>query len=156
MENACDLAQRLRSVGIDVVLADVVDTGTIGIYRQRLPDLVVVTLRLPLAAARRRASSRPVYLTAQEFEDLHAAAQNDDLRADAVLDVEDLAPDEQTTAVMQDGTHEPAPFGNQTVYRAGSTLIKAPTNSWSRQRTTLHRARSIFEASSPEDRDGRG
>lgn len=74
MENACDLAQRLRSVGIDVVLADVVDTGTIGIYRQRLPGLVVVTLRLPLTAARRRVSSRPVYLTARKFEDLHAAA----------------------------------------------------------------------------------
>ena len=101
VENACDLTQRLHFVGVDVVLADVVSAETLGIYRERLPSLVIVKLRLPLAAARRRASSRPLYLTDQEFEDLHAADGSTDLRVDAVLDVEHLTPDEQTRALMQ-------------------------------------------------------
>ena len=102
VENACDLAERLRSIGIDVVIADVVDADTLVIYRQRLPELVVVALRLPLIAARRRASARPVHLTDQEFDDLHAAAQQDQLPVDVVLDVEHLTPREQMTAVMQE------------------------------------------------------
>jgi hypothetical protein len=32
VENACDIALRLQSVGIDVVLADVVNADTINIY----------------------------------------------------------------------------------------------------------------------------
>ena len=101
VENACDLAQRLCSIGIDVVLADVVDAETLGIYRRRLPNLVVVRLDLSLTAARSRAASRLVYLSDQEFEDLHAAATQEDLRADAVVRVEDMQPDEQALAVTQ-------------------------------------------------------
>ena len=103
VENACDLVRRLRSVGIDVVVADVVDLETLDIYRRRLPTLVVVNLRLSLIAARLRAASRPVHLTDREFDDLHAAAQQD-LPVDVVLDVERLTPPEQVTAVMQEWT----------------------------------------------------
>jgi predicted kinase len=101
VENACDLTRRLHSVGIDVVLADVVNAATISIYRRRLPGLVIVKLRLPLAAARHRAASRPVHLTDQEFEDLYAAGEATDLAIDALVDVEQLAPDEQAGAVMR-------------------------------------------------------
>lgn len=101
VENACDLTQRLHFVGVDVVLADVVNADTLSIYRQRLPDLVIVKLRLPPAAARRRASSRPVHLTDQEFEDLHAADERTDPLVDAIVDVEHLTLEAQTTALMQ-------------------------------------------------------
>jgi hypothetical protein len=101
VENACDLTLRWRSVGIDVVVADVVNADTLAIYRRRLPGLVVLTLRLPLAAARRRAASRPRFLDDQEFEELHAAEAAADLEPDAVLDVEQLTPDEQAAAVLR-------------------------------------------------------
>lgn len=67
IENACDIAHRLHSVGIDVVLADVADHDTLAVYRRRLPELIVVTLDLSLAEARRRAATRPQHLTDEEL-----------------------------------------------------------------------------------------
>ena len=60
-----------------------------------------MALRLSLTAARRRAAFRSVQLTDQEFEDLHAADEIDELLLDALLEVERLTPGEQTRAVMQ-------------------------------------------------------
>lgn len=101
VENACDLASRLHSIGVDVLIADVIDADTLGVYRRRLPDVVVVRLQLTLAEARRRAATRPVYLTDREFGDLHAADEKEILEVDAFVDVSDLARDEQTAAVMR-------------------------------------------------------
>jgi predicted kinase len=101
VENTCDIARRLHAVGIDVVIADVVTADTLGIYRRCLPGVVIVKLQLPLAAARRRAASRPVHLTDQEFEDLHAADASGHLAVDAVLDVERLTLSAQADAAMK-------------------------------------------------------
>ena len=68
VENACDLARRFASSGIEVVIADVVTVQTAELYRTRLPSVLIVHLRISLAEARRRATQRPVYLTEDEFE----------------------------------------------------------------------------------------
>ena len=101
VESACDLTQRWQAAGIDVVLSDVANAATLNIYRRRLPGIIVVKLRLPLASARRRAAARPAYLTDQEFVELHVADAAIDLLIDALVDVEHLTPNEQATAVMR-------------------------------------------------------
>lgn len=58
VENACDLAGRFHMAGIEVVLADFLTTATAARYRQHLPDVRIVRLRLPLVEARRRARLR--------------------------------------------------------------------------------------------------
>jgi predicted kinase len=70
-ENACDIAQRFLGIGIEVILADVVNEWTLPLYRERLPTLVVAQLRVELTEARRRAAFCPVSLSAQEFATLH-------------------------------------------------------------------------------------
>src|SRR5688500_1725013 len=50
--NACDLARRFLSVGIEVILVDVVTPTTADLYRSRLPNLEIIRLRLPLGEAR--------------------------------------------------------------------------------------------------------
>jgi predicted kinase len=57
VENACDLARRYLHWGIDVVLSDVLTHETAALYRDLLPGVLVVQLRLPLPEARRRACS---------------------------------------------------------------------------------------------------
>lgn len=101
VRNACDLAVRLTAAGFDVVLSDVVDTRTIGVYRQHLPDLVIIRLSLSLTEAWRRAATRPVYLTDKEFEDLHAADVVADLPVDATVEVEGMTQEDQTAAAMR-------------------------------------------------------
>ena len=98
VENACDLARRFLQWGIDVVLSDVLNADTAGLYRDLIPGVLIVQLRLPLAEARRRAGLRPVYLTEDEFDALHAA-QSDDLGVDHILDVGSLTLEEQSDAV---------------------------------------------------------
>jgi len=71
VENACDLARRFASAGIEVVIADVLTLSTAELYRARLPSVMIVHLRISLAGARRRATQRPVYLKDDEFEQLH-------------------------------------------------------------------------------------
>ena len=98
VENAWDLARRYLRWGIDVVMSDVLNADTATLYRSLIPGILIVQLLLPLAEARRRASFRPVYLTEDEFDALHAS-QSDDLAPDHVLDVESLTPGEQSDAV---------------------------------------------------------
>jgi predicted kinase len=100
VENACDLARRYLHWSIDVVLSDVLDQETAALYRALIPGLLIVQLRLPLAEARRRATLRPVHLTEDEFEALHAA-QASDLAPDHILDVGSLTLDEQSDAVAR-------------------------------------------------------
>ena len=94
IENACDLARRFTSASIDVVLSDVLN-------RRLLPHVVVVRLSIPLAKARRRATLRPVHLTGDEFERLHAFEAGNELAVDATVEVGNLSLDEQVHAVRQ-------------------------------------------------------
>jgi hypothetical protein len=100
VENACDLARRYLHWSINVVLSDVVNHETAALFRSLLPGILIVQLRLPLAEARRRATLRPVYLTEDEFDALHAS-QTNDLAPDHVLDVGSLTLGEQSDAVAR-------------------------------------------------------
>jgi predicted kinase len=97
--NACDLARRFLSVGIEVILTDVVTPTTADLYRWQLPNLQIVRLRLPIGQARRRAQLRPMHITEQEFDDLHALDADSNLHVDHVIDVGHLDVEAQTEAV---------------------------------------------------------
>lgn len=100
VQNACDLARRYLQNGIEVILSDVLIPETAALYRELLPGVLIVQLRLPLAEARRRDTLRPVYLTDNEFNALHASQANDST-SDRVLDVGHLSPDEQTELIAR-------------------------------------------------------
>ncbi|HET8987395.1 MAG TPA: hypothetical protein VFN43_02700 [Humibacillus sp.] len=97
--NACTLARSFHEAGVEVVVADVLTPETLAICRELLPGCLVVHLTLPLDDARRRAASRPVWLTDEEFTDLHQTDAATDLAADHRLDVRSLSADEQAAAV---------------------------------------------------------
>lgn len=100
VQNATDLARRFLDNGIDVVLADVVNDGTLPIYRRRLPGLAIIRLTADLNEARRRATLRPLSLTEQEFADLHEEKLHCAVTVDHTIDVTTLTLDQQTTAVL--------------------------------------------------------
>jgi len=100
VRNATWLASNFVSQGINVTVADVVNPITLALYRELLPDVLVVRLTLGLEEARRRAAQRTVYLTDAEFEELHRQ-QGDNLQVDHELDVADMGIDEQVAAVMK-------------------------------------------------------
>jgi len=99
VDNACDLARRFYTAGIEVVLADLVTTATAAMYRRHLPDLQIIRLRLPLGETRQRARRRPLHITEQEFEDLYELDASSTFQADAIVHVAHLDPDEQQEAV---------------------------------------------------------
>jgi hypothetical protein len=70
--HACGLARGFLDEGIDVVFSDVLNRDTADLYRQLLPSVLIMELRLPIAEARRRAALRQAHLTAEEFDALHA------------------------------------------------------------------------------------
>ncbi len=101
VENACDLARRFASSGIEVVIADVLTPRTAELYRARLSDVMIVHLRISLTEARRRAAQRPVYLTDDEFELLHRQQPSDARLYDDVVDVDGLDLAAQVAAVRR-------------------------------------------------------
>lgn len=87
VRNACLLASRFTAEGFATVVTDVVTPRTFAIYRAELPGCLIVRLRVDVAEARRRAATRPVYLTAEEFDALHAEDTAAELAVDVELDV---------------------------------------------------------------------
>lgn len=71
VENTCALGRRFLAAGFDVVVADVVTPLTALTYRRELPGCLMVHLLVSFEEARRRAATRPVWLTDEEFEELH-------------------------------------------------------------------------------------
>lgn len=69
--NACSLARRLIAAGFDVVIADVLISRTAGLYRRELPQCLLVQLVVSVEGARRRAATRQVWLTEEEFQQPH-------------------------------------------------------------------------------------
>lgn len=57
--------------GYDVVVIDVLDNETAALYRELLDDPLIVQLAVSYPEALRRAGSRPVHLTQDEFHHLH-------------------------------------------------------------------------------------
>jgi hypothetical protein len=98
-ENACGLAQRFQIRGFDVVIADVLTPATSMIYRQELPTCLIVHLRADLDEARRRASTRKVWLTDEEFELLHRRDQEMPPDVDARVEVAGLSVERQVATI---------------------------------------------------------
>lgn len=99
VRNACALAGNFVAAALDVVVTDVLTSETVGLYRDLLPGCLVVHLRVPIEQARRRATTRPVWLTDEEFDALHATDASLDLAADHVLETGDLDADGLASAV---------------------------------------------------------
>jgi predicted kinase len=86
--NACSLAGNFVRDRYDVLVLDVLTDQTAALYRQILSDLapsVIVQLTAQKPEIERRASTRPTYLTEEEFEMLHRQ-QASFSGADVVLD----------------------------------------------------------------------
>ena len=98
IRNAAALVHNFAHAGINVIVSDVVTQDLLNIYRDLVPDLVAIRLVCDLSTARARASSRPVHLTADEFEMLHRQ-QTEPLETDLELDVSGMTPEAQVDAV---------------------------------------------------------
>lgn len=101
VRNACALARELTDAGIGVVVADVLTPDTAALYRRLLPRLVVVHLVARPEEVRRRAATRPVYLTEAEFVMLHAQDEREPPPADVRLDVTGLSLEVQARKVRE-------------------------------------------------------
>ncbi len=99
--NACALASNLHLAGFDVVIADVLDAATVLTYRRHLPDALLVHLVVSLPEALRRAATRTVWLTQEEFSWLHERDQRQPPEVDVRLVVDGLAVEAQVAAVRE-------------------------------------------------------
>ena len=99
--NACALARNFLSEDIEVVIADVLTPGTQAIYRHQLPSCRIVRLTVSWAEARRRAGTRQVWLTDDEFRLLHDADAAHPPQADHLIDVDRLDLAAQLEAVEE-------------------------------------------------------
>jgi len=93
------VAASFLRAGFDVVLADVVTPRTAADYRTGLPDCVIVHLVVPFAEARRRAATRHVWLTDDEFVLLHRLDTDDPPDVDHRVDVASMSFEQQVDAV---------------------------------------------------------
>ncbi|WP_134130362.1 hypothetical protein [Kribbella pratensis] len=94
--NACGLARNFVAVGIEVVVADVLTPETCDLYRQELPGCLIVHMTVSFPEALRRAASRKVWLTDDEFRMLHEADAANPPAADHRLQVDGLDVQSQT------------------------------------------------------------
>jgi predicted kinase len=99
--NVSALARNLVDASFDVTIADVVIDETLARYRAALPDCFVVHLAITLDAARERATTRPVYITDDEFDLLHRMTAVPPA-VDLVLDVTGMSVDEQITRLARE------------------------------------------------------
>lgn len=88
--NACSLARNFVAVGIEVVVADVLTPETCALYRRELPGCVIVHMTVEFPEAMRRAASRKVWLTDDEFRMLHEADTANPPAADHRIQVDGL------------------------------------------------------------------
>jgi predicted kinase len=98
-ENACGLARRFLANGYDVVIADVLTPTTAEIYRREMPTCRIVHLVVDIDEARRRAATRRIWLTDEEFELLHRRDSAHPPDADVRLRVAALDLGQQIAAV---------------------------------------------------------
>jgi hypothetical protein len=109
--NACSLARNFLAVDVEVVVADVLTPETCDLYRRELPGCLIVHLTLGLPEALRRAASRKVWLTDDEFRMLHEADAADPPYADHRIEVGTLDLPNQIAAVARLwGTHTDDPL----------------------------------------------
>lgn len=97
-QNTSALTRNLAAAGFDVVAADFVTPDSLRVYREQLPDCLVIHLAISREGALRRAATRPVHLTDDEFDLLHRLIDTPP-QADVVLDVERFTVEQQTRAI---------------------------------------------------------
>lgn len=97
--NTCLLANSFVRDGFEVVIADVVTPSTARVYRAELPDCLIVHLVVAFTESSRRATTRPVWLTDDEFALLHRLDADDPPNADFRIDVSSMSFEEQIEAV---------------------------------------------------------
>jgi hypothetical protein len=107
VENACSLARNFVAQGIETVIADVITVDTVLLYRDWLPNALVIRLHVTMNEARRRARSRAVYLTDEEFEALHLEDAHHPPAADHDVDVNGHNINEQAALVAALWKHDP-------------------------------------------------
>lgn len=99
VRNAANLATNFLAAGINVTIADVVNSTTLALYRELLPSLRVIRLALvwkkPAVA-----TQRPVFLTDVEFDELHHQ-QAASLKVDHELPVAGLSREAQVEAARR-------------------------------------------------------
>lgn len=97
--NGCALAGNFVSHGIDVVIVDVLSEETASLYRELLPDPLIVRLSVDYPEALRRAQTRKVHLSWDEFRALHA--QQTSLKAaDVQVDTTHLSAQDTADRLM--------------------------------------------------------
>jgi predicted kinase len=101
VKNACTLARNFLAMGIEVVVADVLTPETCDLYRRELPGCLVVHMTVGLPEAMRRAASRKVWLTDDEFLMLHEADAANPPHADHRIQVDTLDVQSQTENVAR-------------------------------------------------------
>ena len=105
IRNAAAMVANFTDAGINVILSDVVTPDLLTTYRDLVPRLVVIRLACDLATAQARAGTRPVYLTADEFQMLHRR-QTEPLETDLELDVSRMTVEAQVGAVRRQWRNE--------------------------------------------------
>lgn len=104
VRNAATVGRNFVRAGFDLTIADVVTADALSEYRAELPDCFVVHLRITIEQARRRAATRKVYITDDEFELLHTL-MDPPPGVDLVLDVNGMTVDEQTNSIRDAWRH---------------------------------------------------
>lgn len=99
VRNACAIAREFATAGIETVLADVLTTATLDVYRKYLDGCIVIRMTVPLSEALRRASTRRVWLTEGEFHGLHEADATNPPAADHTLHVAQFTLEQQVAEV---------------------------------------------------------
>jgi predicted kinase len=99
--NACSLARNFLAMGIEVVVADVLTPETCDLYRCELPGCLIVHMTVGFPEAMRRAASRKVWLTDDEFRMLHEADAANPPDADHRIQVDTLDLQNQTEKVAR-------------------------------------------------------
>lgn len=83
------------------MIADVLTPATAAAYRTELPGCQLVRLAVDLGEAQRRAGTRKVWLTPEEFAALHRADTADPPPVDVTLEVTRLPLPDQQRAVQE-------------------------------------------------------
>ncbi|HXH34155.1 MAG TPA: hypothetical protein VNJ54_07045 [Plantibacter sp.] len=96
--NAAAIGRNVLRAGFDVTMADVVTAEALAVYRAELPDCFIVHLAVSFDEALRRARTRVVYITDEEFELVHKLMTVPP-DVDLVLDVTGMTLDEQTDSI---------------------------------------------------------
>lgn len=100
VRNAAALAANFLADGFNVVICDVLNPRTLGLYRQLIPDVLIMRLAIDSEQAWARARTRPMLLTDAEFETLHRQVR-EPMAVDVDVDVSGLSIDAQTESVRE-------------------------------------------------------